>query len=167
MAAVLAVLLLSAPLDDLPIDHPAVDLHRADGVAAVEPPRISYAAQSRLPAEIADALATLQARRLLRALPDPPAVAVVFDPRAYPLARALLATTECELWYARGEQRTAGISKRLARRLRELDAQARERSALTFGLDAPHDPLWQRLRELGVDVRVSVRAGSRSAPSAS
>jgi uncharacterized protein YjiS (DUF1127 family) len=150
---VLAVLLLPEPLEALEPDHPARDVQRADGVVAVDPPRLSYALQSRLPAEIADAIATLQARRLLRALPEPAGVVVLFDPRAYPLARGVLAITHCELWYAEGEPEHAG-SARLRRRLRALDEQARGRSALRF---MTSEPLWERMRELGVDIRVSSR----------
>jgi hypothetical protein len=160
---VLAALLLSTPLDDLPRAHPAVDLLRADGVVAVEPARVSYVVQSRLPAELADALASLQARRLMRALPEPPAVAAVFDPRAYPLARALLAEGACELWYAPPPQTAPTGSVRLERRVQELDLQARERSVLTFAPEDDRAPLWARLRELGVDVRVSATAASRYA----
>jgi hypothetical protein len=150
----LAVLLLPQPLEALAAEHPARDLQRADGVVAVDPPRLSYRTQSRLPGEVADALATLQARRLLRALGDDPVAAVVlFDPRAYPLARGLLAVADCELWYARIEPDNTG-SARLRRRLRALDEQARDRSTLRF---TTAEPLWERMQELGVDVRVSSR----------
>lgn len=149
----LAVLLLPQPLEALAPDHPARDLQRADGVAAVDPPRLSYAAQSRLPGEIADALATLQARRLLRVLDAPVGAVALFDPRSYPLARGLLAIARCELWYARAEPPQEG-SQRLRRRLRALDDQARDRSTLRF---TTTEPLWERMRELGVDVRVSSR----------
>jgi hypothetical protein len=150
---VLVVLLLPQPLEALEAEHPARDLQRADGVVAVDPPRLSYAMQSRLPGEIADALATLQARRLLRALDDSVGAVVLFDPRAYPLARGLLAIADCELWSARTESGHDG-SDRLRRRLRALDAQARDRSTLRF---TTTEPLWERMRELGVDVRVSHR----------
>jgi hypothetical protein len=150
---VLAVLLLPQPLEALDAEHPARDLQRADGVVAVDPPRLSYAMQTRLPGEVADALATLQARRLLRALDDPVGAVVLFDPRAYPLARGLLAIAGCELWYARTEPDQAG-SDRLRRRMRALDQQARDRSMLRF---TTTEPLWERMRELGVDVRVSSR----------
>ena len=78
---------------------------------------------------------------------------VLFDPRGYPLARGLLAITGCELWYARGDVEQPG-SERLRRRLTALDTQARDRSALRF---TTTEPLWERMRELGVDVRVSSR----------
>ena len=149
----LAVLLLPQPLEALAAEHPAHDLQRADGVVAVDPPRMSYATQSRLPGEIADALGTLQARRLLRALGEPAGAVVLFDPRSYPLARGLLAIAGCELWYARAEPDQTG-SDRLRRRLRALDEQARDRSTLRF---TTTEPLWERMRELGVDVRVSHR----------
>jgi hypothetical protein len=150
---VLAVLLLPEPFDELPGDHPARDLQRADGVVVVDPPRMSYARHSRLPGELADALATLQARRLLRALDDEVGAVVLFDPRGYPLARGLLAITACELWYARADVDQPG-SERLRRRLKALDTQARERSTLRF---TSSEPLWERMRDLGVDVRVSSR----------
>jgi len=150
---VLAVLLLPQPLEALAAEHPARDLQRADGTVAVDPPRLSYRTQSRMPAEVADALATLQARRLLRALDDPVAAVVLFDPRGYPLARGLLAIADCELWYARVAPEQEG-SDRLRRRLRALDEQARDRSSLRF---TTTEPLWERMRELGVDVRVSFR----------
>jgi hypothetical protein len=150
---VLVVLLLPQPLEALAAEHPARDLQRAEGVVAVDPPHLSYAAQSRLPGEIADALATLQARRLLRALDAPVGAVALFDPRAYPLARGLLAIAQCELWYARAEPAQEG-SQRLRRRLRTLDDQARDRSALRF---TTAEPLWERMRELEVDVRVSSR----------
>jgi len=150
---VLAVLLLPEPFDALPADHPARDLQRADGVVAVDPPRMSYAMQSRLPGELADALATLQARRLLRALGNEVGAVVLFDPRGYPLARGLLAVTGCELWYAPAGVEQSG-SKRLRRRLEALDGQARGRSRLRF---TSTEPAWERMQELGVDIRVSSR----------
>jgi hypothetical protein len=150
---VLAVLLLPQPFEDLDAGHPARDLQRADGVVVVDPPRLSYATQSRLPGEVADALATIQARRLLRALDSPIGAMALFDPRGYPLARALLALTEGELWYARSTAEPDG-SDRLRRRLRALDDQASERSALRF---TTTEPLWERMHELGVDIRVSSR----------
>lgn len=150
----LAVLLLPEPFDALDPQHPARDLQRADGVVAVDPPRLSYALQSRLPAEFSDALATLQAQRLLRALDAPVGAVAIFGPRAYPLARAIVAIAGCELWYAPGGDAGAQGSERLRRRLRALDALASERSAVRFTTTAP---LWERMRELGVDVRVAYR----------
>ena len=149
----LTVLLLPHPFDDLPAGHPARDLRRAEGVVAVDPPRMSYAMHSRLPGELADALATLQARRLLRALDNEVGAVVLFDPRGYPLARGLLAIVGCELWYARDAYEQPD-SERLRRRLKALDEQARHRSTLLF---TTTEPLWERMRELGVDVRVSSR----------
>jgi hypothetical protein len=138
---VLAVLLLPEPFDSLAPDHAARDLEEALCVAAVDPPRLSYALHSRLPAELADALATLQARRLLKALSDELGAVVLFDPRAYPLARALLGITGCELWYVQTPPEPAG-SERLRDRLRTLDALACERSTLRF---TDTDPLWDRM----------------------
>ena len=149
----LAVLLLPESFDALAADHPARDLQRADGVVVVDPPRMSYAAHSRLPGELADALATLQARRLLRALDGKVGAVVLFDARSYPLARGLLAITGCELWYAGDKLEDPG-SDRLRRRLQALDEQARERSTLRF---TTTEPLWERMRELEIDTRVSSR----------
>jgi hypothetical protein len=147
----LAVLLLPEPFDALPGDHPARELQRADGVVAVDPPRMSYGTHSRMPGEFADALAGLQARRLLRALDNEVGAVVLFDPRGYPLARGLLAIAGCELWYALNVLGDPG-SERLARRLRALDEQARDRSTLRFSTT---EPLWERMRELEIDTRVS------------
>ena len=147
------MLLLPEPLEASSVRDQADDLLRADGVVAVDPPRMSYARHSRLPGEIADALATLQARRLLRALDSQVGAIVLFDPRGYPLARGLLAITGCELWYAGGRPPDPG-SERLRRRLTALDEQARERSALRF---TTTEPLWERMRELEIDTRVSSR----------
>jgi hypothetical protein len=138
---VLAVLLLPAPFEALPDDHPARDLEPAITTAIVDPPRLSYTLQNRLPAEVADALAAIQARRLARALDDEIGAVVLFDPRAYPLARGLLALTRCELWYARTPTEAQG-SERLRQRLRALDEQARDRSTLRFSTT---DPLWERM----------------------
>jgi len=138
---VLAVLLLPEPFEALADDHPARDLEPAITTALVDPPRLSYALQSHLPAEIADALATIQARRLTRALKDEIGAVVLFDPRAYPLARGLLAHARCELWYARTPPEPEG-SRRLRSRLQALDEQARDRSTLRF---TSTDPLWERM----------------------
>lgn len=150
---VLAVLLLPTRLEELDPDHPARDLQRADGVVAVDPPRLSYAMQTRLPAEMADALGALQGRRLLRALPEPVAAIALFEPRGYPLARGMLAIAKCELWYARTTLDETG-SERLQRRLRTLDELARDRSTVRF---TTSEPLWDRMPGLGVDHRVGFR----------
>jgi hypothetical protein len=162
----LCILLLPGELESLPDDDTLRDLLRADGVVAVEPPRISYGAQTRMPADLADAMATIQARRLLRALRQAPAVVVVSEPAQYPLARGVLVSAGCELWYRRaaGQEIDVADPTRREQRLAALDVQARERSALTFAPDDDRAPLWARLRELGVDVRVSATATSRSAP---
>jgi hypothetical protein len=158
----LCILLLPGELESLPHDDTLRDLLRADGVVAVEPPRISYGAQTRMPAELADAMATIQARRLLRALREPPAVVVASEPAQYPLARGVLVSAGCELWYRAGAPLENAATRR-EQRLAMLDLQARERSALTFAPDDDRAPLWARLRELGVDIRVSATAASRSA----
>jgi hypothetical protein len=158
------VLLLGGAVEALPAGDALADVLRADGVVAVEPARLSYRAQGRIPGELADALAMLQGRRLLRALPAPPAAVVVTEALQYPLARSLLVAVDgCELWFA-GSDVPPGASARMVRRLAALEEQASRRAALTFARDGDTEPLWERLRELGVDVRVSARGASRSAP---
>jgi hypothetical protein len=160
----LCVLLLTGAVEELGPGDGLADLLRADGVVAVEPARLSYRAQGRIPAELADALAMLQARRLLRAFTEPPAAVVITEPLQYPLARAILATVrDCELWYGEGD-RKPGVSARMERRMSSLEGQARGRAAVAFSREAGNAQLWDRLRELGVDVRVSAPAASRSAP---
>ena len=63
----LCLLLLSRPLESFILRDQAADLLRAEGVVAVEPPRIPYGALGRVPAAVAARLAHGQARRLRRA----------------------------------------------------------------------------------------------------
>jgi hypothetical protein len=164
----IAVLLLPDVLERFVLRAQADDLLRAQGVVGVDPPRLSYAAAGRLPDVVGDALASRQARRLVRALRrrrGRPRVVVVFDPLQYPLARAVLAEAgePSELWYwraDRGEPDTAP-------RAEQLDALAARRAARIFtvapaapdagarAVRALDDPLWQALAEAGVDVRVT------------
>lgn len=140
----LAVLLLPEAFEALADDHPARDLEPAITTVLVDPPRLSYSLQTHLPAEVADALATIQARRLVRALKDEVGAVVLFDPRGYPLARGLVALTRCELWYARTAPEPPEGSQRLRARLQALDTQARDRSTLRF---TTTDPLWERMAQ--------------------
>ena len=94
----LCVLLLPAPLETFELRERAEDLLRAPGVAAVDPPRLSYNGAARLGEGFADGLAAVQARRMR--LPGYPRALVVFDPLQYPLARALAGIhPDAELWY--------------------------------------------------------------------
>jgi hypothetical protein len=134
----LCVLLLPGALETLP-EHERVErLLAAPGVAAVEPARLT----ARLPDALADALATLQARRMR--LPGRPRAIALFDARQYRLARALGALhPDAELWYSgRGEG--------------ELHELAVERATLVFRLEEPY-VLWERMEGLGIE---SGRLGS-------
>ncbi len=92
------MLLLPAPLEAFELRERAEDLLTAPGVAAVDPPRLSYGGAARLGEAFADGLAVVQARRMR--LPGYPRALVVFDPLQYPLARALAGIhPDAELWY--------------------------------------------------------------------
>ena len=150
----LCVLLLPAPLEAFELRERAEDLLTAPGVAAVDPPRLSYATAARLGESFADALAAVQARRL--PLPGFPRALVVFEPLQYPLARALTgAHPDAELWYGPvGEPGSA--------RERALHGLAAERAVLRFDRrDGPTRaltlPLWERMEALGIE---SGRLGS-------
>src|SRR3954454_2600733 len=92
----IGVLLLPRTLESFILRDQAEDLLAAPSAVAVEPARISYGAQLRLPASVGDGLAAAQARRLK--LPGIPRVVVIFHPLAYPLARGLIAShPEAEL----------------------------------------------------------------------
>jgi hypothetical protein len=176
----LAVLLLPERLERFGLRVHADDLLRAQGVVAVDPPRLPYSAFGRMPELLGDALAARQARRLVRALRrrrGRPRVVVAFDPLQYQLARAVLATAgePCELWYGR----LGPVDGERPERLHELAAQ---RAALLFATSddlarqelqagrqpvlvpragepraarAADEPLWQRLAGTGVDIRVT------------
>ena len=94
----LCLLLLPAPLEEFELRERAEDLLTAPGVAAVDPPRLSYLGAARLGEAFADAVTTVQARRMR--LPGTPRALVVFDPLQYPLARALVNVyPDAEIWY--------------------------------------------------------------------
>ncbi len=139
MSDPICVLLLPAPLERFILRDQAEDLLRADGVVAVDPPRVSYGALGRLPGPLAEGLAARQGRRLLRALrrgPGEPGVVVMFHAVQYPVARALvaLAGDGCELWYWRWDrfERAYDASPRLRGRLERMHELAAERAALTL-----------------------------------
>jgi hypothetical protein len=153
----LCVLLLPAPLEAFELRERAEDLLTAPGVAAVDPPRLSYAGAVRLGESFADGLTVVQARRLR--LPGFPRALVVFDPLQYPLARALSGLhPDAELWYGpAGEPRSE--------RAHTLHALTAERAALRFERgDGPahtqNRPLWERMEALGIE---SGRLGSERA----
>jgi hypothetical protein len=150
----LCVLLLPAPLEVFELRERAEDLLTAPGVAAVDPPRLSYLGAARLGEVFADAITTVQARRMR--LPGTPRALVVFDPLQYPLARSLVSLhPDAELWYGPAAEPEG-------ERLRTLDSLARQRAAMQFERsDAPvhtqNLPLWERMEALGIE---SGRLGS-------
>jgi hypothetical protein len=161
----LCVLLLPRTLEEFILVDQARDLLRAANVVAAEPARLPYGAYARLPVPVGDALAAMQARRLLRGLPGEPRVVVMFHPLQYQLARATIAArADCELWYGRWDRYEhaydAGPSRR--RRLAELHELAAQRSALTFVVS---DELARLEREAGRSpVLVPMAADSFPAP---
>jgi hypothetical protein len=150
----LCLLLLPAPLEAFALRERAEDLLTAPGVAAVDPPRLSYRGAARLGESFADSLTVVQARRMR--LPGYARALVVFDPLQYPLARALAGLNpDAELWY--GPTREPG-----SERDRELHELARGRATLRFEATRgpAHEanlPLWERMEELGIE---SGRLGS-------
>ncbi len=148
----LCLLLLPTPLEVFALRERAEDLLTAPGVAAVDPPRLSYRGAARLGESVADGLTMVQARRMR--LPGTPRALIVFDPLQYPLARALINVyPDAELWY--GPLREPGPES-------ELDALARERAAMQFdAVPGPayeaNLPLWERMERLGIE---SGRLGS-------
>ena len=150
----LCVLLLPAPLELFELRERAEDLLTAPGVAAVDPPRLSWLGAARLGEAFADAVTTVQARRMR--LPGTARALVVFDPLQYPLARSLVNVyPDAEIWYG-----PAGEPE--GERLRTLHALARERAAIEFERSdaAAHTqnlPLWERMEALGIE---SGRLGS-------
>ena len=153
----LCVLLLPAPLEAFELRERAEDLLTAPGVAAVDPPRLSYAAAARLGETFADGLAVVQARRMR--LPGHPRVLVLFAPLQYPLARALTAAhPDAELWYG-------PVAEPATERERALHERASERAVLRFGpgsgpAHTQNLPLWERMEALGIE---SGRLGSERA----
>jgi hypothetical protein len=135
----LCLLLLSRPLESFILHDQAVDLLRAEGVVAVEPPRVRYGALARLPGPLADRVAHSQARRLRRALKakGKPRVVVIFHPLQYPLAVGLLdADPDAELWYSLWDRYTEAYdaTPTVRDRIADLHAAALARSAYTFAV---------------------------------
>lgn len=150
----LCLLLLPAPLEAFSLRERAENLLSAPGVAAVDPPRLTYSTAARLGESFADALAVVQARRMR--LPGRPRALVLFDPLQYPLARALAGLhPDAEIWYG-------PVRGPASDRERELHELAAERAAMRFDpVPGPaHEanlPLWERMEALGVE---SGRLGS-------
>jgi hypothetical protein len=145
----LCLLLLPAPLEAFALRERAEELLRAPGVAALDPPRVSYAGAARLGEAFADGLAAVQARRMR--LPGIPRALVAFAPLQYPLARALAGVhPDAELWYGPLEVPEGG-------RERELHDLAVERAVLRFDPGGDARPLWARMEALGIE---SGRLGS-------
>ena len=105
----ICVLLLPTPLESFILRDQADDLLRAEGVIAVDPPRMPYGAFMRMPLAIGDGVAARQARRLVRTLRrkvrGEPRVVVIFHALQYQLGRAMVAAVPgCELWYWRWDR---------------------------------------------------------------
>ncbi|HEX7299522.1 MAG TPA: hypothetical protein VF257_10980 [Solirubrobacteraceae bacterium] len=134
----ICVLLLPAPLERFILRDQAEDLLRAEGVVAVDPPRVPYGLFARVPLVLGDGIAARQARRLLRALrrrKGEPRVVVIFHALQYQLARALIAGAPgCELWYWRWDrfERAYDASERQRARLEELNEHAAARAAVVI-----------------------------------
>jgi len=164
----ICVLLLPRELEHFILREQAEDLLRAPYVVAVDPPRLPYGAVGRMPRGAADALASGQARRLVRSLRrdlGEPRAIVIFHPLQYPLARAMIAMCPgAELWYGRWDryERAYDASPKLRARLEELHELAAGRSALTFVASAELERLE---REAGRSAQlVTLSAGSFPAP---
>jgi hypothetical protein len=134
----ICVLLLPTPLERFILRDQAEDLLRADGVIAVDPPRMPYGVFARVPLAIGDGIAARQARRLLRTLRrsvGEPRVVVIYHALQYQLGRALTAQAPgCELWYWRWDrfERAYDASEKQRARLEELNEQAAERAAMVI-----------------------------------
>ena len=131
----ICVLLLPAPLERFILRDQAEDLLRADGVIAVDPPRMPYGAFARMPLGVGDAVAARQARRLVRTLrrrAGEPRVVVIFHTLQYQLGRAVMGLCPgCELWYWRWDrfERAYDATDKQRERLEVLHEQAAERSS--------------------------------------
>jgi hypothetical protein len=134
----ICVLLLPTPLERFILRDQAEDLLRAEGVVAVDPPRMPYGLFARVPLGLGDSIAARQARRLTRTLRrrmGEPRVVVIFHALQYQLARALTADAPgCELWYWRWDrfERAYDASERQRARLDELHEHAAQRAAMVI-----------------------------------
>jgi hypothetical protein len=132
----ICVLLLPAPLERFILRDQAEDLLRAEGVIAVDPPRIPYGLFSRVPLGIGDGIAARQARRLTRVLRrrvGEPRVVVIFHALQYQTGRAMVANAPgAELWYWRWDrfERAYDASESQRARLEELHEHAADRASM-------------------------------------
>jgi glycosyltransferase involved in cell wall biosynthesis len=164
----LCLLLLPRPLEGFILRDQAEDLLRADGVVAVDPPRVPYGAVARLPHVIGEVLANGVAKRLVKALRrngDRPKVIVIFHPVQVLLAQAVLARVpDCELWYGRWDryEHAYDAGPHMRDRLTRLHEQAAQLSSLTF---VASDELARLEHEAGRDATlVPLAADSFPAP---
>ena len=135
----ICVLLLPTALERFILRDQADDLLRAEGVIAVDPPRMPYGAFMRMPLAIGDGIAARQARRLVRTLRRKvraePRVVVIFHALQYQLGRAMIAAAPgCELWYWRWDrfERAYDANERQRARLDDLHEHAAERAAMVI-----------------------------------
>ena len=153
----LCLLLLPRPLEGFILRDQAEDLLRAEGVVAVDPPRIPYGALARVPHVIGERMATRVAKRLLKVLRrngDRPKVIVIFHPVQVLLARAILdRMPDCELWYGRWDryEHAYDAGPHLRERLAELHEAAADLSSLTF---VASDELLRLEQEAGRDAQL-------------
>ncbi|HUA06310.1 MAG TPA: hypothetical protein VMB27_20550 [Solirubrobacteraceae bacterium] len=155
----LAVLLLPRRLEDFEFAEHARDLLSIPRVVALEPPRGGRSGSLR------EAVSALQARRLR--FPGDPRVIVLYRPRQYPLARALLGVHEnSELWYVPPDP---SVFRTAADRSDDESARARAARVLIASPEgdprAENEPLRSRLTELGVISHHSFVPGAHVGPS--
>ena len=155
---VLAVLLLPGQLEGFAREDHARGLLSIPRVVALEPSRM------RPPRFLRDGISLRQARRLR--FPGRLGLLVLYHPAQYPLARALCARYQVELWYIPPEpEHMEAADEAHARELAAFDALARERATRVVEASAGHvddESLRVRLRELGVINPRAFLPGSRS-----
>lgn len=157
----LGLLLLPCQLEEFQYEEHARRLLSIPRVVAIEPSRF------RTPRFIRDSVHVRQAKRLR--FPGEPRLLLLYDPRQYPLARALCGRyQEAELWYARSEPDELEAAEADDRDdLRDLDQLARERASQMELLGAPSksgvigEPLQERLMELEIISQRAFVPGAR------
>jgi hypothetical protein len=146
----LAVLLLPCRLEDFELESHARNLLAIPRVLAVEPSR------HRTPRWLREGIALRHAKRLR--FPGRPRAVVLYDPRSYLLARALLGRyPEAELWYVPPDRAALhAAAQREDADLIEFDRYARSRADQLLPVTPDGDPrvenepLRARLLELEV-----------------
>lgn len=155
---VLAVLLLPGPLEGFAREDHARGLLSIPRVVVLEPSRM------RPPRFLRDGISLRQARRLR--LPGRLGLLVLYHPAQYPLARALCARYQVELWYIPPEpEHMEAADEAHTRELAAFDVLARERATQVVEASADHvddESLRVRLRELGVINPRAFLPGARS-----